>query len=141
MPESGSQMNIREPRILNTQGCPLEDSNIPRTCFLPRQLGMNMVDNLVAFALYVWPRTHQFLPESYHELVNLYNPPVWEMSHVLYKEFCSCVLNFIVHTELSYLSRKIFTKLCCALICLSYSGSESASLNQHLLLSPVELPS
>lgn len=91
------------------------------TCFLPSRLRVDTANSLVTFVVSVYPRPHWILP--YNELVNIWNPSLLKVSHVvnlqdsfyerchMHFDFqCRHVWSFIVHTRLSH--QEVFTKFC-----------------------------
>lgn len=132
-------MLTNEPQILSTQGCPFEGRDAYTTCFLPE--GWQWTWLIAWWPLhYLCGREHMRISQSLIMSMSIYRTHLYgRRQRVLYRDFwCSYVLSFIIHTGLSYLSRKFFAKVCCAKICLNYSGWESPNLNQHLLLSCIE---
>lgn len=107
---------LEEPEMLNTWVCSLQSKRYI-TCFLPRKLGVDMVNSLVTFVVSLGQRLHKILPKRILSLIlfvlfSLQTLSLWKLSLIIFKGFwCSHVLSFVVHMGL--LTGKKFTKLCC----------------------------
>lgn len=70
------------------------------TSYLPRRLGVKVVNSLVTFSLFVWPRKHYIIPQSLIISLSIKRTYLLEDFRCTYKEFgCShaqCYLAFLV---------------------------------------------
>lgn len=147
------RLAIGEPGVLNTQGCSFKERNV-KTCYQPRRPGAGVVNSRVSFGVAMQSRPHPILLLELIRSLSIYTTYLYGKCqlewicrihlywrcHMLLPEFqCSHVEHFIVHSGVGYHQESLQENFqSFKMPTMSYSGSDSQSLNKYRLHSNVE---